>query len=43
VSPHRAWIRLTLERRIDEGLAAEEDVMIYEIIADPEVRMAEKQ
>jgi hypothetical protein len=43
VSPDRAWIRLTLERRIDEGLADEEDVMIYEIITDPEVRMAEKQ
>lgn len=43
VPPDRARVRLTLERRIDEGLADEEDVMIYEVITDPEVRMAEKQ
>lgn len=41
--PDRARVRLTLERRIDEGLADEEDVMIYEVTADPEVWMAEKQ
>lgn len=43
VPPDRAWVLLTLERRIDEGVADEEDVMIYEIITDPEVQMAEKQ
>jgi hypothetical protein len=39
----RAWVRLILQRRIDEGLADEEDVMIYEVITDPDVRIAEKQ
>jgi hypothetical protein len=39
----RARVRRALECRIDEGPADEEDVMIYEIITDPEVRIAEKQ
>jgi hypothetical protein len=33
----------TLARRIDEGLADEEDVMIYETITDPDVQVTEKQ
>jgi hypothetical protein len=33
----------TLVRRIDEGLADEEDVMIYETITDPDVQVTEKQ
>ena len=39
----RAQVRLALDRRIDEDLADEEDVMIYEIITDPEAQMMEKR
>jgi hypothetical protein len=34
--------RLTLERLIDENLADPDEIMIYEVMSDPELRMIEK-
>jgi hypothetical protein len=39
----RTRVRLALERRIDEAVADEEDVMIYDIITDPEAQIMEKR
>jgi hypothetical protein len=34
--------RLTLERLIDENLADPDEIMIYEVMSGPELRMIEK-